>query len=299
MIQQQVTTLGTANEVLHEAIDKANEMAAAAQVANQAKSEFLATVSHEIRTPINGIVGMTHLALETTLTAEQREYIETVKGSADSLLNVINDILDFSKIEARKLELTPTTFSLRQCLDETLKSLAVRAHEKQIELISCVAPTTPDMLTGDAGRLRQVLVNLIGNAIKFTAEGQVVLNVGLAADPVGLTKSPEDSATLQFSIRDTGIGIPAAKQDSIFDPFTQADGSTTRRFGGTGLGLTISSQLVAMMGGRIWLESEPGRGSCFHFTVRMSSNAAIVDVRNSAVTRRACRHACAHRRGQP
>ena len=145
VIQQQVTTLGTANEVLHEAIEKANKMAAAAQVANQAKSEFLATVSHEIRTPINGIVGMTHLALETTLTAEQREYIETVKGSADSLLNVINDILDFSKIEARKLELTPTTFSLRQCLDETLKSLAVRAHEKQIELISCVAPTTPDM----------------------------------------------------------------------------------------------------------------------------------------------------------
>ena len=272
VIQQQVTTLGTANEVLHAAIEKANEMAAAAQVANQAKSEFLATVSHEIRTPINGIVGMTHLALETTLTAEQREYIETVQGSADSLLNVINDILDFSKVEARKLELTPTTFSLRQCLDETLKSLAVRAHEKQIELISCVAPTTPDMLTGDAGRLRQVLVNLIGNAIKFTAEGQVVLNVSLAADRVGLTKSPEDSATLQFSIRDTGIGIPAAKQDSIFDPFTQADGSTTRKFGGTGLGLTISSQLVAMMGGRIWLESELGRGSCFHFTVRMGSN---------------------------
>ena len=133
--------------------------------------------------------------------------------------------------------------------------------------------TTPEMLTGDAGRLRQVLVNLIGNAIKFTAEGQVVLNVGLAADHTGLTKSGGESETLQFSIRDTGIGIPAAKQDSIFDPFTQADGSTTRRFGGTGLGLTISSQLVAMMGGRIWLESEPGRGSCFHFTVRMGSNA--------------------------
>ena len=278
VIQQQVIHLGRTNQDLQRAIDNANNMAAAARSANQSKSEFLATVSHEIRTPINGIIGMTHLALQTPLAPEQREYIETVRGSADSLLNVINDILDFSKIEARKLDLTPATFSLRHCLDETLKSLAVRAHEKRIELISCVAPGTPNILTGDAGRLRQVLVNLIGNAIKFTTEGQVVVNVGLA-DTLQFTTDfsagAASTVTLHFSVRDTGIGIPAAKQHSIFDPFTQADGSTTRKFGGTGLGLTISSQLVAMMEGRIWLQSEPGQGSCFHFTVCLGSNQQL------------------------
>ena len=280
VIQQQVIHLEQTNKELQQAIANANEMTAAARSANQSKSEFLATVSHEIRTPINGIIGMSHLALQTPLEPEQREYIEMVSDSADSLLNVINDILDFSKIEARKLELTPLTFGLRQCLDETLKPLAVRAHEKQIELICDVAPETPNTLFGDPGRLRQVLVNLIGNAVKFTTHGQVVVNVGVAgttqlatvlADSTG-SVGTGSVVTLQFSIRDTGIGIPAAKQGSIFSPFTQADGSTTRKFGGTGLGLTISSQLVAMMDGRIWLESEPGQGSCFHFTVRLGSN---------------------------
>lgn len=283
VIQQQVTRLERTNQELQRAIDNANDMATAAQVANQSKSEFLATMSHEIRTPINGIMGMTHLALQTPLSLEQREYIEMVRGSADSLLTVINDVLDFSKIEARKLELTSAAFSLRGCLDETVKALAVRAHEKQVELICCAAPEAPEILVGDSGRLRQVLVNLIGNAIKFTVQGQITVEVNLASSawgdsPAGPNDSesfldtPLPSAMLHFSVRDTGIGIPMAKQRSIFDPFTQADGSTTRKFGGTGLGLTISAQLVAMMGGRVWVESEPGRGSCFHFTARLGLN---------------------------
>lgn len=259
-VSRDITQLKLAQEALSAAAD-------AAEAANRAKSDFLANMSHEIRTPLNAVLGMTELVLDTPLTPVQRDYLKLVQESGESLLTVINDILDFSKIEAGKLAIEQMPFEIREFLGDTLKSMGLRAHRKGLELIAEIATEVPTMLVGDPHRLRQVLVNLVGNAIKFTEAGEILLHV--TPEPDG-----DGNVMLHFRVTDTGIGIPADKFGSIFEAFEQADQSTTRKFGGTGLGLAISARLVTLMGGRIWVESELGRGSTFHFTMQFQQTEA-------------------------
>src|SRR6202521_440051 len=274
-IQQRDAALQNANDELETRVLKRTEEMRkakdAAEEASRVKSEFLANRSHEIRTPVNGIMGMTDLTLGTEITTEQREYLDTVKESADSLLVVINDILDFSKIEAGKVDLELADFNLRDCLESTLKILAFRADEKGLELLCEIAPEVPEVVRGDSSRLRQIVTNLVGNAIKFTNEGEVAMKVEAKSQG-------DDNRTLQFTVSDTGIGIPMEKQALIFDPFSQADTSTTRKYGGTGVRLTISARLVELMGGKIRLESELGRGTHFFFTVQMKTSEMPIEV---------------------
>ena len=267
-LQASNTRLATINEQLVAATERATEMAQAAQVANQVKSEFLANMSHEIRTPMNGVIGMAELLLDAPLGHQQRDYAETIRDSACALLTVINDILDFSKIEAGKLELDVTRVEVRDLLEDVARLIAIQAHAKNLEVTAYIDPAVPEFVQADAGRLRQVLINLCGNAVKFTQEGEVALSVSVAAQDA-------DSTTLRFEVRDTGLGIPENRLHTLFKPFSQVDASTTRRFGGTGLGLSIVKRLAEMMGGEAGVLSRQGAGSTFWFVARLA--LAVVD----------------------